>query len=481
MIELTPVAGLAEPGRASAIPLRLLTVEHFAAYKKTQPKHVSNWLSLHRFKPEPGRSIMVADATGGIDHVLVGVLDMPDNWALASLPAKLPQGLYTLDMRFLPAFAEDSELQARLAFGWGAACYRFSAFRTPENHLPLLRLSDRTAHRKALHLLKAAYLARDLINLPANHLGPRELLAHTKAVGEAHGAKVTLIQGDALLKRNFPAIHAVGRAADNPPGLADLRWGNPSHPKVTLVGKGVCFDSGGLDIKSSSNMRLMKKDMGGAAVLLALAQLIMERKLPVCLRLLIPAVENSISSNAFRPGDVIASRKGLTIEIGNTDAEGRVILCDALAEADSESPDLLIDCATLTGAARVALGTDIPAFFTPSNQLAEQLQKLSEQEEEPLWRLPLFPGYEDLLESKIADISNSPESPYAGAIAAALFLKRFVEKTPQWVHLDMMAWNVRPRPGRPAGGEAHALRSLFRLVENLANTKSLRSGRKSKK
>jgi leucyl aminopeptidase len=481
MIKLTPVTSLAEPGRGTAIPLRLLTYDQFAAYKKTQPKHVLNWLTLHRFKPESGRSIMISDAKGGIDHVLVGVAATPDAWSLATLPPKLPEGIYGLDLQFLPALVKDGDMQARLAFGWGAACYRFGQFRPLESTLPQLRLNDKAAHSQALSLLESAYLARDLINLPANHLGPTELLHYAKNIADQYGAKSSAIQGEMLLKKNYPAIHAVGRAAANPPALFDMQWGNPTHPKVTLVGKGVCFDSGGLDIKGSSNMRLMKKDMGGAAVLLALARLIMERKLPVRLRLIIPAVENSISANAFRPGDIIATRKGLTVEIGNTDAEGRVILCDALAEADKESPDLLIDCATLTGAARVALGPDIPAFFTPSNDLARRVEQACQQEDEPLWRLPLFPGYEDMLESKVADLSNAPDSAYAGAIAAALFLKRFVEQSPHWLHIDMMAWNAKPRPGRPVGGEAHALRTLFTLIENLAETGTSGSRSKAKK
>lgn len=460
---------LAEPGRGAAIPILLMNAAVFAAYRKTQPKQVLNWLSLHRFKPEAGRSIMVADDKGGLAHVLLGVAAEPDAWALATLPAKLPPGIYAVDTTYLPSMNNDAALHARLAYGWGMACYRFSSFQKPsDTTLPLLRLRDRAAHAMARALLESGYLARHLINLPANHLGPTELLDEAEAIARRYGAKLVRLQGEALLKKNYPAVHAVGRAADNPPGYIDIRWGDANHPKVTLVGKGVCFDSGGLDIKSSSNMRLMKKDMGGAAVVLALARLIMEEKLPVRLRVLIPAVENSISGNAFRPGDIIASRKGLSIEIGNTDAEGRLILCDALTDADEEAPDLLIDCATLTGAARVALGTDIPAFFTPSDELARRLDEASRAEQEPLWRLPLYQGYEELLESKVADIGNAPDSPYAGAIAAALFLQRFVQKTTQWVHLDMMAWNVKPRPGRPVGGEAQALRSLFRLVQGVA-------------
>jgi leucyl aminopeptidase len=316
-------------------------------------------------------------------------------------------------------------------------------------------------------IAEATALARDLINTPASDMGPAELVQAVRDAGRAHDAKVNVIEGDALLRRNFPTIHAVGRASARAPRLADLRWG-ARGPRVTLVGKGVCFDSGGLDLKSSSNMKLMKKDMGGAAQVLGLATMVMDAKLPVRLRVLIPAVENSVSGNAMRPLDVITTRKGLTVEVGNTDAEGRLILCDALAEADRDKPDLIVDCATLTGSARVALGTELPALFSSDDGLAARLLEIGLREQDPLWRLPLHGPYRSQLDSKIADLNNVSESSYGGAITAALFLQSFVSKDTPWMHIDMMGWNLRARPGRPVGGEVMGMRALYALIEELA-------------
>ncbi|MFO1241818.1 MAG: leucyl aminopeptidase family protein [Rickettsiales bacterium] len=384
-------------------------------------------------------------------------------WAVAHLPDALPPGNYHLDFGFHPVLKNKPESIAGMAAGWGLACYQFQHFKkstknwaklyVPAKHLPEVE-----------RLVSATHHARDLINLPANIMTPLALADEIKATGKKFGAKVSVIAGDDLLKKSYPSIHAVGRASVNPPCLTDLTWGSPSHPKVTLVGKGVCFDSGGLDIKNAANMKLMKKDMGGAACLLALAEMIMGAKLPVRLRLLVPAVENSISGNAYRPMDVITTRKGITIEIGDTDAEGRVILCDALTEADSEKPDMLIDCATLTGAARVALGTDIPAFFTDDDQFADSIYAASKRYDDPLWRLPLHMPYDDMIQSKIADISTIADSGYAGAIIGGLFLKHFVTNTKTWVHIDMMAWNIKNRPGRPIGAEAMAIRALYGVI-----------------
>ncbi len=305
------------------------------------------------------------------------------------------------------------------------------------------------------------YQVRDLVNTPAEDMNPEHLAAAVRDTARAFGARVREIAGDALLARNFPAIHAVGRAASHAPRLIDLRWGRSTHPKITLVGKGVCFDSGGLDLKTASGMRLMKKDMGGAAHALGLAHMIMRARLPVRLRLLIPAVENAVAGNAYRPGDVLASRKGLSIEIDNTDAEGRVILCDALTEAAAESPELIIDFATLTGAARVALGTDLPAMFCNRDEVAQCLADSASAVRDPVWRLPLHRPYRELIDSRIADIANSASGPYAGAITAALFLEDFVSADTPWIHFDLMAWNIRSRPGRPEGGEAMGLRAVF--------------------
>ena len=305
---------------------------------------------------------------------------------------------------------------------------------------------------------------RDLINTPANDMGPERLEAAVRQLGERHGAQVSSIVGDELLAQNYPTIHAVGRAAAIAPRLIDLVWGDEDRPKLTLVGKGVCFDSGGLDLKPPAGMRLMKKDMGGAANMIGLAHMVMAAALPVRLRLLVPAVENSVSGNAMRPMDVIRTRKGLTVEIGNTDAEGRLILCDALAEASSESPDLILDCATLTGAARTALGADLPALFCNDDAVATALLAAGDAEQDPVWRMPLYRPYRKMLSSDVADLNNVSEAPLAGAVTAALFLERFVEPGTPWAHMDMMAWNREARPGRPRGGEAQFIRGAMAML-----------------
>ena len=323
-----------------------------------------------------------------------------------------------------------------------------------------------TADAEEIERLRSATaLARDLVNTPANDLTPETLADAAVKLAQRFNAKQRVIVGEALLTERFPAVHAVGRASAVAPRVIDMEWGDASHPKVTVVGKGVCFDSGGLDIKPGASMLLMKKDMGGAAAALALGELIMDAKLPVRLRVIIPAVENVISANAFRPGDVLATRKGLSVEIGNTDAEGRVILCDALALADEEKPDLLIDMATLTGAARVALGPELPALFASDENVANELVKIGLAESDPMWLLPLWAGYDDELSSKIADLNNVSASGFSGAIIAALFLKRFVSEAKTWLHFDMYAWNSKDRPGRPVGAEAQCIRALYTYLK----------------
>ena len=323
-----------------------------------------------------------------------------------------------------------------------------------------------TADAEEIERLRSATaLARDLVNTPANDLTPETLADAAVKLAQRFNAKQRVIVGDALLTERFPAVHAVGRASAVAPRVIDMEWGDASHPKVTVVGKGVCFDSGGLDIKPGASMLLMKKDMGGAAAALALGELIMDAKLPVRLRVIIPAVENVISANAFRPGDVLATRKGLSVEIGNTDAEGRVILCDALALADEDKPDLLIDMATLTGAARVALGPELPALFASDENVANELVKIGLAESDPMWPLPLWAGYDDELSSKIADLNNVSASGFSGAIIAALFLKRFVSEAKTWLHFDMYAWNSKDRPGRPVGAEAQCIRALYAYLK----------------
>ncbi|EKD70228.1 MAG: hypothetical protein ACD_46C00595G0001 [uncultured bacterium] len=311
------------------------------------------------------------------------------------------------------------------------------------------------------NIVESIYYTRDLINMPTEEMGPSELAKSAENLAKNFGATCTQIVGEDLLKQNYPLIHTVGRASDDAPRLMDIRWGKAAHPKLTLVGKGVCFDTGGLDIKPSSAMLLMKKDMGGAAHVLGLARMIMAANLPVQLRVLISAVENAVSGDAYRPGDVIKSRKGITVEVGNTDAEGRLVVADALTEAASESPDLLIDMTTLTGAARVALGTELPAVFANDDAIVDEVIKQGNLQSDVMWRMPLFAPYREHLNSQIADINNNSSDPYAGAISAALFLKEFVPDNIPWLHFDLMAWNTKPRPGRPQGGEAMCLRALF--------------------
>jgi leucyl aminopeptidase len=350
-----------------------------------------------------------------------------------------------------------------LALGWCLEAYGFDAYGKPSPRAAKLVCPKGVDREAILRAARASYMVRDLVNTPASDMGPDELESAARAVASAHKAKITVTKGRAL-ERGFPMIHAVGKASPRVPRLIDFSWGSARAPKLTLVGKGVCFDTGGLDIKPASGMLTMKKDMGGAANVLGLAQMIMSAKLPVRLRVLIPAVENSISGNAFRPGDVLRSRKGITVEIGNTDAEGRLVLGDALALGDEEKPDLMIDMATLTGAARVALGPDLPPFYTDDDRLAEALMEAGRRENDPVWRLPFWQPYTRLFESGIADMNNAGESGFAGSITAALFLKRFVEQAKAYIHLDVFAWTPVARAGRPKGGEAQAMRALFTMI-----------------
>ncbi|HRQ82059.1 MAG TPA: leucyl aminopeptidase family protein, partial [Azospirillaceae bacterium] len=387
---------------------------------------------------------------------VVAVLGRADEpWSWGGLPTALPPFDYRLDPQ--PALPDMA------ALGWALGSYRFTRYKPVDR--PLARLAwpdgaDRAAVERAY---RAVALTRDMINTPAADMGPAELELTARAVATDHGATIETVVGHELAAC-FPAVHAVGRASPRAPRLIDLRWGDPEHPKVTLVGKGVCFDSGGLDIKPSSGMLNMKKDMGGAAHALALARMVMAAELPVRLRLLIPAVENVIDGSAFKPMDILKTRKGLTVEVGNTDAEGRLILCDALAAACEETPELLIDFATLTGAARVALGPDLPALFCNDDQLAADLTAAGERTHDPMWRLPLWKPYAKGLEGKISDLSSTGGSAFAGAIYAALFLERFVAKGVAWAHFDIYAWNQSRRPGRPEGGEAMTLRAVFDML-----------------
>lgn len=445
----------------AALPLWLVQKDTLPAWLRGQSAQLAKWVEASKFTGAAGQHLLLP-GEAGVAGVVAGLPDRFDLWSLAELATLLPAGAYRIFN--LPSSADASDA----ALGWALGAYRYGRYRKPAKEPgPLLVWPDNADRAQVERLAAAIILARDLINTPTNDLGPAELAEAAVQVANRHGAEHSVIVADDLLAQNYPMIHAVGRAAseEHAPRLIDIRWGDESAPKVTLVGKGVCFDSGGLDIKPASGMLLMKKDMGGAAIMLGLAQAVMQAKLPVRLRLLIPAVENAISASAFRPGDVLASRAGLTVEIGNTDAEGRLILADALAEADSENPDLLIDAATLTGAARVALGPDLPAMFTNSDPVASALERLGRSLSDPVWRLPLHEPYRAMIDSRIADINNAGEGGFAGSITAALFLKDFVRQATAWVHLDVYAWNAKSRPGRPAGGEAMTLRALFALLE----------------
>jgi leucyl aminopeptidase len=387
--------------------------------------------------------------------VLAGVRDAADPWALAFLPMKLPRGRYALGKGPLAIAPENA------AFAWDLGGYEYARYRKPRRKPADLQLERSRRVDEALGLAQAMRLVRDLVNTPAEDMGPEQLSDVMREQAELFGGEFDEWIGDELLAQNFPAIHAVGRAATREPRLLEIRWGERKHPRLAIVGKGVCFDSGGLDIKSSDGMRLMKKDMGGAAHAIALARLVMQRKLPVNLHVLVPAVENAIAGNAYRPGDVVRTRKGLNVEVGNTDAEGRVILCDALAYAAEGKPRTLIDFATLTGAARVALGPELPALFCNDEALATRLEAASERLGDPMWRLPLWRNYRRLFSSDIADFANSGKGGFAGSIVAALFLEHFVPDGIAWAHFDVYAWNDASRPGRPVGGEAQGLRAVL--------------------
>ncbi|HEY0942131.1 MAG TPA: leucyl aminopeptidase family protein [Steroidobacter sp.] len=448
-----------------SIPLHLLHEDDFEQWRTAQDEATRNWAATHGFKAERNKLLLLPGPLGRPAAVIVGLgknnpREEVSFWIGAALADRLPDGQYHL-ANTLPARAA-----TQFAAGWGHGQYRFERYKRggPQRSVQL-KLPEGADSSEVERLRSANALARDLINTPANDMSP-EALAHAAIeVARRYGARHRVIIGDDLLKERLPAVHAVGRAAAVAPRLVDIEWGDASKPKVTLVGKGVCFDSGGLDIKPGASMLLMKKDMGGAAVALALAQTIMDAKLPVRLRVLLPMVENAISGNAFRPGDVLGTRKGLTVEVGNTDAEGRLVLCDALALADEEQPDLLIDTATLTGAARVALGPELPALFGNDDEIVEEVLRAGAAESDPLWRLPLWSGYDDELSSKIADVNNVAASGFSGSIIAALFLRRFVSNARAWLHLDLYAWNGKERPGRPVGAEPQAVRALYAFLK----------------
>ena len=446
------------PAGTAGIPLHVVAPGDLAEGVEAFGEPAVTWAKASGFLERRGVCVVPGEGGAKVTTVIVAA-DPADPFALASAVPHLPPADYAW------SGAPDDAETAVLA--WLLAGYRFTRYLTSKDDAPpvprlVLPTGINEAHVR--RLAAGVFLARDLVNTPANDMGPQEMEDAARTLAEQHDAAITVTSG-ADLERDFPMVHAVGRASPRAPRLIDLSWGDEAAPKVTLVGKGVAFDTGGLDIKPAAGMRNMKKDMGGAANALALAQMIMDAKLPVRLRVLVPAVENAIDGSAFRPGDVLRSRKGLTVEIGNTDAEGRLILADALALADEEAPELLVDLATLTGAARVALGPEVMPFYTADDAMAEAVAKAGAAVVDPVWRMPLWPGYDGWLASKVADLSHISAQPFAGSVTAALFLQRFVEKAGTWAHFDIFGWNATARPGRPEGGEAQGIRALYGYLE----------------
>ncbi|MCX7515189.1 leucyl aminopeptidase family protein [Frateuria hangzhouensis] len=446
-------------GKAQGTPVETIDAAHYKQALRRLDAAQRRWLEQTGFEPKAGRFALLPDANGKLARVLVVIDPAEPQAALAGLPYALPQGTYHLADEGTPP--ADSGLAA---LGWALGAYRFTRYRKSERASATLAVP--AAELAVLApLVEASARVRDLVNTPTEDMGPEQLADAIKQLARAHKAKLRDWIGDELLAANFPTIHAVGRASHRAPRLVELSWGKPSDPKLVLVGKGVCFDTGGLDLKPSEGMRNMKKDMGGAAHAIALAGLVMQAKLPVRLTLLVPAVENAVAGNAMRPGEVITTRAGHTVEVDNTDAEGRLILCDAIAYGAEQQPDLLLDFATLTGAARVALGPDLPVLFANQDAIAEQLLEAGRAVADPLWRLPLWRPYRKMLDSSVADFANSGPSRHAGAITAALYLERFVPDGLPWLHLDTYSWNDTDRPGRPRGGEAQGLRACFAFLQ----------------
>lgn len=450
---------------AGARPFALVAERDHEGWLDRQDEATRRWLSALRFRAERNQVVCIAAADGGVRAAVLGLgplaaLDGLEPWHLAGAPDRLPDGAWRIET------ALDARAATAAALGWAYGSYRFDRYRSkPRASLSSARLvPPQLADMAYVRRMSAALaMARDLINTPAGDLTPERLAEEALAMARRCGGDGRIVRGEAL-REGYPAIHAVGRAAESAPCLVDFSWGEVAQPKVTLVGKGVCFDSGGLDLKPSAGMLLMKKDMGGAACVLALARMIMESALPVRLRVLLPAVENAVGGNAYRPGDVLRTRKGLTVEVGNTDAEGRLVLADALAAADADKPDLLIDLATLTGAARTALGPELPALFGNRSTTVDALARHGRELADPLWPMPLWDGYDDEIASKVADLNNVSSTAFAGAIIGGLFLRRFVTAAPDWLHVDLYAWNSKDRPGRPVGAEPQAVRALYALL-----------------
>lgn len=443
-----------------AVPITALDADGFADWARAAPASRKAWADANGFRARSGETLLLPGPDNRPAEALLGLADEEDLWSWGAAASGLPTGTYALPQEMSAPAREAA------ALGWALGAYRFDRYKKTDRPTPRLAVGDKTVRRRAEAVARGVYLARDLITTPASDMGPAELETAAGALADRHGAKLKTVTGEALLARNFPMIHAVGRASTRAPRLIELVWGKPRRPTLVLVGKGVCFDSGGLDLKPASAMKLMKKDMGGAGLALGLAAMIMETGLDLGLRVLIPAVENAVAGNAFRPMDVLTSRKGLTVEIGNTDAEGRLVLADALTYAQEKPADLVIDFATLTGAARVALGTELPALFCNDDEVAAGLLAAARAARDPIWRLPLHKPYASQIEPKHADLTNAPDGGYGGAITAALFLERFIENGVPWAHFDVMAWTLAGKPGRPEGGEGQAIRAVFRYLES---------------
>lgn len=446
-------------------PLIILEKPAYVKWLTTQSQSNQNWLQQTGFTgeglallPNFSASELTGEA-GKLSQAIFVVDDANHYFACGDLIKKLPTGQYLLEAA--------SEHQQAICFAWLVGAYQYAPYKTntTEKTLPSLAINEQALVDSAIKYAQATALVRDLVNTPAADMMPVNLGNTAQNLVDTFGGSLSQLIGDELLTQNYPTIHAVGRASINQPRLIDLTWGDKSHPQVTLVGKGVCFDSGGLDLKPAAGMRNMKKDMGGSAHVLGLAHLIMSHNLPINLRVLIPAVENAVSNNAMRPGDVLTTRSGLTVEIDNTDAEGRLVLCDALTEADNEKPELIIDFATLTGAMRVALGTELPGFFSTSDEVAAGITAAGSTISDPVWRMPLYQPYTDLFKSNIADMTNCSTGPFGGAITAALYLEKFIEQGTDWVHFDVMAFNIRTLSGRPLGGEAFGIRAVFDYLQ----------------
>ena len=444
----------------SLIPLKK---SEFKSWREAAPENHRRWVDATGFKAKPGQFCILPTDADDDPSCVFGMQDEQWLTQLSALVSKLPKGVYRLRCDW------DRKQRLRASLGWGLAAYRFDRYKKSKK-LQTELLLDQDVDDDVRALCGAQCLVRDLVNTPTEHMGPQQLADAVTSQADRYNAECNIVVGRDLLTRNYPAIHVVGRASDREPRLIQMTWqmnrGDDDAPLLALVGKGVCFDSGGLDLKSASGMAHMKKDMGGGAHALALAALVMQYKLPVRLLLLIPAVENSVAGNAYRPGDVIETRKGLSVEIGNTDAEGRVVLADALAYASEQLPDLVIDFATLTGAARIAMGTELTPLFSNHLDVARAIENAGDEVEDPMWTMPLYQPYRKLIESPIADLSNSGKSSFGGCITAALFLEHFVVPEIPWVHIDTYAWNQADRPGRPQGGEALGLRAVFRYLQS---------------